>query len=114
MLIATLIHWDRFNHGDAPPIGANTSSTLVAVHHLPARRLRSLVLRTAHDSASRARETIVDGVQRAAQAFAAGAFVAAIVFYLFPEQAIDIWPWDLTPLTSRVLGRSPRRSASAR
>jgi hypothetical protein len=26
------------------------------------------------------------------------------VFFLAPEQAIDIWPWKLTPLTSRVLG----------
>jgi surface polysaccharide O-acyltransferase-like enzyme len=26
------------------------------------------------------------------------------VFFLAPATAIDIWPWTLTPLTSRVLG----------
>ena len=33
-----------------------------------------------------------------------GAFGAAIVFFLFPSTAIDLWPWQLTPLTSRVIG----------
>jgi hypothetical protein len=33
-----------------------------------------------------------------------GPFVAAVVFFLAPQTAIDVWPWDLTPLTSRVLG----------
>ncbi|MDP9255821.1 MAG: hypothetical protein M3Q31_04615, partial [Actinomycetota bacterium] len=28
----------------------------------------------------------------------------AAVFFLAPATAIDIWPWTLTPLTSRVLG----------
>ena len=32
MLIATLIHWDRFNHGDAPPIGAIVFYGWVAVY----------------------------------------------------------------------------------
>ena len=26
------------------------------------------------------------------------------MFFLAPEVAIDAWPWQLTPLTSRVLG----------
>ena len=26
------------------------------------------------------------------------------MFFLAPEAAIDVWPWDLTPLTSRVIG----------
>jgi hypothetical protein len=24
--------------------------------------------------------------------------------YLFPQRAVDIWPWHLTPLTARMLG----------
>ena len=43
-------------------------------------------------------------VRRMAQAFAAGAFVAAAVLFFAPQVAIDVWPWNLTPLTSRVLG----------
>src|SRR5215208_6187016 len=40
----------------------------------------------------------------AARLFGVGAFAAAVVFYVFPDTAIDLWPWQLTPLTSRVLG----------
>ena len=43
-------------------------------------------------------------VRRIAQLVAAGAFVGAAFFFLFPDEAIDIWPWLLTPLTSRVIG----------
>ena len=43
-------------------------------------------------------------VRRAARTFAVGALVVAAVFFLAPEAAISIWPWELTPLTSRVLG----------
>jgi hypothetical protein len=42
--------------------------------------------------------------RRIAQAVAAFAFVAAAVLYLLPGTAIDLWPWQLTPLTSRVIG----------
>jgi hypothetical protein len=41
--------------------------------------------------------------RRVAQIAAAGSFVAAVVFFLAPQTAIDVWPWDLTPMTSRVL-----------
>jgi hypothetical protein len=44
------------------------------------------------------------GVRRAARVFAVAAFVAAAVLFLAPSEAIDVWPWQLTPLTSRVLG----------
>ena len=47
---------------------------------------------------------VPDGARLAARVFAAGAFGAATVFFLFPNTAIDLWPWQLTPLTSRVIG----------
>jgi surface polysaccharide O-acyltransferase-like enzyme len=43
-------------------------------------------------------------VRRIAQAVAVGSFVGAAFFFLAPNEAIDVWPWDLTPLTSRVIG----------
>jgi peptidoglycan/LPS O-acetylase OafA/YrhL len=50
-------------------------------------------------------ESIVpEWVRRIAQVVAAGAFVGAAFFFLAPDEAIDVWPWDLTPLTSRVIG----------
>ena len=42
-------------------------------------------------------------VRRGAQIFAAGAIVGAAIFFVSPQTAIDVWPWDLTPLTARVL-----------
>ena len=89
MLIATLIHWDRFNHGDAPPIGAIVFYGWVAVYIISPLVVFALWWFNRRTDSGEP---------------AAGAFVGAIIFYLFPEQAIDIWPWDLTPLTSRVLG----------
>ena len=32
------------------------------------------------------------------------AVVAGLFLFLLPDQAIDVWPWTLTPLTSRVMG----------
>lgn len=29
---------------------------------------------------------------------------AGLFLFLLPGQAIDVWPWTITPLTSRVLG----------
>lgn len=39
----------------------------------------------------------------AARAFAAGALGVGLLFFVVPVVAIDIWPWQLTPLTARVL-----------
>lgn len=37
---------------------------------------------------------------------ATGALAATMALFLFvlPQAAIDVWPWTITPLTSRVLG----------
>jgi hypothetical protein len=32
------------------------------------------------------------------------AVIAGLFLFLLPRRAIDVWPWHLTPLTSRVLG----------
>jgi hypothetical protein len=107
MLIATLIHWDRFNHGDAPLIGAIVFYGWVAVYILSPPLVLALwwANRRTDSRAPAAGEAIVPPrVRLAARAFAAGAFIAAVVFFLFPQTAIDVWPWTLTPLTSRVLG----------
>jgi hypothetical protein len=47
---------------------------------------------------------VPDGARLAARLFGIGAIGAAVVFFVFPDTAIDLWPWQLTPLTSRVLG----------
>jgi predicted small integral membrane protein len=107
MLIATLIHWDRFNHGDAPLIGALVFYGWVGVYIVSPFVVFALWwLNRRTDSGEPAPgEAIVPAwVRRTAQVVAAGAFAGAAFFFLAPEEAIDVWPWDLTPLTSRVIG----------
>jgi len=43
-------------------------------------------------------------VLRIAQVVAAVSFAGAAFLFLAPDEAIDAWPWELTPLTSRVIG----------
>jgi hypothetical protein len=38
-----------------------------------------------------------------ARAFAAGVLAAGLLAFVVPQVAIDVWPWQLTPLTARVL-----------
>lgn len=107
MLIATLIHWDRFNHGDAPLLGAAVFYGWVVVYILsPVVVLALWWFNRQTDSADPAPgEAIVpDRVRRIARASGVGALVAACGFFLVPDLAIDHWPWELTPLTSRVIG----------
>jgi hypothetical protein len=37
-------------------------------------------------------------------AFGVAAMLWALTMFIFPQFAIDIWPWKLSPLTARVLG----------
>jgi hypothetical protein len=107
MLIATLVHWDTFNHGDAPLLGATVFYGWVAVYILSPPVVLALWWRNRRtDSGEPAPgEAIVPASARTvARVFAAGAFVSAAVFFLAPDAAIDLWPWELTPLTARVLG----------
>lgn len=107
MLVATIIHWDKFNHGDAPLIGAIVFYGWVIVYIVSPVVVFSLwwFNRRTDSGEPALGEAIVPAwVGLMAKAFAAGALVAAAVLFLAPQVAIDVWPWDLTPLTSRVLG----------
>ena len=107
MLIATIVHWDRFNHGDAPLVGALVFYGWVAVYIISPVAVFALwwVNRRTDPGEPVDGEAIVPAsARRAAQVAAAGSFAAAAVLFLAPQTAIDIWPWDLTPLTSQVLG----------
>jgi hypothetical protein len=106
MLIATIIHWDRFNHGDAPLVGAAVFYGWVGVYILSPFAVFALwwFNRRTDSGEPAPGEAIVPGwVRRVAQVAAAVLLVEAAVFFLSPQTAIDIWPWKLTPLTARVL-----------
>jgi hypothetical protein len=106
MLIATLIHWDRFNHGDAPAIGAIVFYGWVTVYIVSPPIVLALwwFNRRTDSGVPAPGEAIVPmWVRRIAQVVAAVLLVVGAVFYLSPATAIDIWPWMLTPLTARVM-----------
>ena len=106
MLVATLIHWDRFNHGDAPFLAAFAFWGWTIVYIVSPPVVFAVWWR---NRATDPREPapgeplLSPAVLLAARAFAVGALVAAALCYLSPTTAIDIWPWKLTPLTARVL-----------
>jgi hypothetical protein len=107
MLVATIIHWDRFNHGDAPLVGALVFYGWVGVYIVSPVVVLALWWtnrRTDSRRPARGEALVPVTVRRLAVACAFCAFVAAAVFFLAPATAIDLWPWKLTPLTSRVIG----------
>lgn len=100
MLGATFLHWEKFRHGSAPfllwlwvylitPVGV-PGVWLVNRRHDPGT--------TAEGDATFPRWV------RGAMA-AAGLMMCAIAawMYLVPSSAISVWPWALTPLTSRAV-----------
>jgi peptidoglycan/LPS O-acetylase OafA/YrhL len=106
MLVATLIHWDKFNHGDAAPLAAAAFYGWVGVYIVSPFVVFWLWLRNQRTDPRRPEPgapIVPAAVRRGARVFAAGAFAAAAVFFISPDTAIDTWPWDLTPLTARVL-----------
>jgi peptidoglycan/LPS O-acetylase OafA/YrhL len=106
MLVATLIHWDRFNHGHAPFLGAFIFYGWVIVYIVSPVLVGLLWLRNERTDPRQPepRDALVPTrVRLAARAVGVGAITAGAVFYLAPSVAIQIWPWHLTPLTARVL-----------
>jgi peptidoglycan/LPS O-acetylase OafA/YrhL len=107
MLIATLLHWDRFNRGDAPFVAATSFYLWVAIYVLSPLAVAGLWLRNrrADDGAPEPVDAVVPRTVRAAAAVGGCAGVAAgLVAFLAPERFADAWPWQLTPLTARVIG----------
>jgi len=106
MLIATIIHWDRFNHGDAPFLAAVAfwGWTIIYIISPPIVFALWWHNRATDPGEPAPGEPLLSaGTLLAARAFAVVALVTATVFFLSPATAIDIWPWTLTPLTARVL-----------
>ena len=98
--IATIIHWDKFNHHHvAFWIWAGLYFTT------PFLVLGTYVRNQAAASRPAGDELSIPQTARALIALTGlGALVLGAYLFLFPRQAIDIWPWVLTPLTARVTG----------
>lgn len=107
MLITTFVHWDRFNHGDAPFVGAAVFYGWVGVYIVSPVVVIALWFfnrRTDSGEPAHGEAIVPNWVRMTARLFGIGALGAAGVFLLSPDTAIDHWGWQLTPLTARVIG----------
>jgi len=100
MGITTVLHWNKFLHG-------NVAFWLWAGLYFTTPVLVFLVFAYNHREYPPATESELRLSNSAAAviATAGGLSVATCaLLYLSPATAIDIWPWQLTPLTARTLG----------
>ncbi len=100
MGITTILHWDRFLHG-------NPAFWLwVALYFsTPFLVFAAFVGNQREYPPSTAGDLLLPPAAAGAIVVAGAASLAMSAFlYLFPHRAISIWPWQLTPLTARMLG----------
>jgi hypothetical protein len=106
MLIVTLIHWDRFNHGQAPFVGAAVFFGWVFVYIVSPFAVGWLWVVNQRRDPRRPESgepLVPDAVRGVALAVAVGAIGAGAVFLISPTTMADVWAWTLTPLTGRVI-----------
>jgi len=100
MGVATILHWDRFNHDHVAFWlwgGLYFTTPFLVWGVWAANRRRA--------TAAGPEDTLLPPAARTGMiATGALALSAGLFLFLLPEQAIDVWPWAITPLTSRVLG----------
>jgi hypothetical protein len=100
MGIATILHWDRFIHG-------NVAFWLwVALYVATPFIVFGVFVRNRREYVAATGTELVIPPLAAAVIVAGGglALLTSAFLYLFPDEAIDIWPWPLTRLTARMLG----------
>jgi hypothetical protein len=101
MLLATFLHWDRFdiNHF---PFQLWLILYIVTPFLIPYLWIKNRVTDPGtpeHDDLE-----VPAFAKWAFLSFGVAAIFWAVIMFAFPQFAIDIWPWTLSPLTARVLG----------
>jgi hypothetical protein len=100
MGIATILHWDKFTHTNVAfwlwVALYFTTPFLIAGVWLANRRFE--------DRGSGDEVVVPDSMARVIGSIGVLAVVMTLFLFLFPQQAIELWPWTLTPLTARVMG----------
>jgi hypothetical protein len=99
--IATILHWDRFNHGHISFIawaGLYFTAPFIVFAVWFRNRTRDAGQLEPQDAVMPHQVRLVMG--------AIGVVTLGISLFLFlqPELLIRVWPWTLTPLTARVMG----------
>lgn len=100
MGVATIVHWDKFLHAHvAFWLWAGlyfTTPFLVFFVFLANRK---------HDAPATPTDLLLPaGASRIIAVLGGLSLFTGVFLVLLPNQAVTIWPWPLTPLTSRVLG----------
>jgi hypothetical protein len=98
--VATVVHWDRFNH-------ANPAFWIWAVLYFvtPFLVLAAWVGNRRYAAPPRPGERRIGRRTRWVVAgIGAVALLQGVLLYLVPAAMIPLWPWPLTPLTARVVG----------
>lgn len=98
--VATVVHWDRFNHGH---VAFWLWATLYLV--APFLVLAAWVANTQVAATPRPDELRLGPGARVVVAAGGGlALAQGLLMFAFPSLVIPVWPWLLTPLTCRVVG----------
>ncbi|MCW2700246.1 MAG: hypothetical protein JWQ45_1781 [Blastococcus sp.] len=101
MGIATVLHWAKFSHSHVAfwlwaGLYFSTPFLIMGVW---------VVNRRWEDPTSDDDDAVVPGsVARMVGAVGVLALAMSAFLFLFPERAIALWPWTLTPLTARTMG----------
>ena len=98
--VATVLHWDRFNHGTLPFFA------WVSLYFTTPFIVFALWLRNRGQDTNQPDESDVTVpllVRFVIGLVGATTLVVAIFLFSNPTLMIKLWPWTLTPLTSRVM-----------
>lgn len=100
MGVTTILHWDRFLHG-------NVAFWLwVALYFTTPLLVFAVFVRNQREYSSAPDPPGRIGPIAAGGLVLAGvtSFAMCVFLYFFPARAAAVWPWQLTPLTARMLG----------
>jgi hypothetical protein len=99
--IATLLHWDRFNHSHV------SFFTWALLYFITPFLVLGVWLRNRAHDPHRAGpgERLLPPTTRVIIGVIGGiTLLVSIFLFLSPQLMIQVWPWKLTPLTARVMG----------
>jgi hypothetical protein len=100
LAIATVLHWDRFHAGHPAFL---LWAWVYALTPLVVPALW-LINRRRDPGTPESRDVVMGGALRAVLAGVGGALgVLALVMFVVPTAVIEVWPWELTPLTARAV-----------
>jgi peptidoglycan/LPS O-acetylase OafA/YrhL len=101
MLLATFLHWDKF---DINHFAFQLWLILYVITPIliPYLWIKNRV--TDPGTPEPNDKEVPHFAKWAFQVFGIVAVIWAVIMFVFPQFAIDIWPWKLSPLTARVLG----------